>query len=146
MVIREDPFNNPNYLRRYPINLIVEKAFAQTATMTVQPYAPNPPANFSFAQITVKDLITQIVYTWTNGSWDNQPYVTPGNGMLIIDIFVINLGGTISSGQVTVKDSSGNTLHSQATPNASIGVVYEMGAFSINMPTTPYTLTVSVTP
>jgi hypothetical protein len=146
MVLREDPFRNPNSQVRYPLNLHVQKDFAQTVSMTVQPYAPPVPANFSFTQITVKDLITQIVYTWTNGSWDNQPYVTPGNGMLIMDIFVINLGGTINTGQVTLKDSSGNTLHSQTTPNASIGVIYELGAFSINMPTTAYNLTLSITP
>ena len=146
MVLREDPFNNPYMPKRYKLNLKVGKAYAQTATMTINPYAQNPPANFQFSQITVKDLVTQLVYTWTNGSWDNQPYVTPGTGMLVMDIGVVNLGGVIAPGQVTVKDSAGNTVYSSATPGGDIGVQYLVGPFTLNMPSTPYTLTITVAP
>ena len=124
------------------------------------------PKNFaSITQITairIQDVARNVWYSWDknsqypNGYWDNAggtgsnapvgqaPLVTPGSNNLYISFNAVNNGNITGNLTLTIKDAAGNTLSNTVVSTAPGG---NAGAqVTVNMPTTPYSITLSVTP
>jgi hypothetical protein len=116
----------------------------------------------SITGIRIQDISRAVWYSWDknstypNGYWDNAggtgsnapvgqtPLITPGSANLYIAFNAVNNGNVSGNLTLTIKDSAGNVLVSNVVNTAPGGNASEV--VTVNMPSTPYSITVSVTP
>jgi len=125
---------------RYPLNLKIKK-FAQTITVTVQPYQPNMQAVIVYAT----DVPTGTQYTYEGGAWNATPYITPGNNNLKIVVAVQNVGNATADATVTVTPS-GQSAQTQTVAGVASGDIIPTNAFTFNMPSAALPITIAVSP
>ena len=90
---------------------------------------------------------TQYLWSASTGTWGatGAPYITPGTNMLQIGAIVSNVGNQSGTATVTATPSSGNP---QSVTNTIAGsaTAIPMPAITLTMPSSPMTITVSVSP
>jgi hypothetical protein len=117
------------------------------------------------------DYARKVAYTWIKnstyptGSWTNNqavtttyinasagqtPLITPGASNLGIYALFTNTGNVPVAYTFSIKDQNGVVLTS-ATYTAQPGEVFSLGGytpsnFAINMPSTPYSIAIAITP
>ena len=156
MTTYEDTFRNVNGKNGslMPLQISLDSAY-----VTATPYGST---QSQITAIRVQDTVRNVWYSWDknatypNGSWDNAggtgnnapvgqtPLITPGSQNLSIAFNAVNNGSVAGNLTLTIKDGAGNVLFNNVIytqPGASAGV-----QVTVNMPSTPYSITVSVTP
>lgn len=112
--------------------------------------------------IRIQDITRNIWYSWDkntqypNGYWDNAggggtnapvgqtPMVTPGTNNLYVSFSAVNNGSVTGNMTLNLKDPNGTVLKSVVNNTPAAG--YAGLEATITMPTSPYSLTLTVTP